>query len=213
MGMFTDFAQNKITDAILRAQALGAPATLFVALLTCTKGVVARSTAYALNDTAVVSATDGKLHLYKVTTAGTTAAGAPTYAGAAGEVITDGTAVLTEQNAALDANTGQVEPSGGSYGRASVTASLANWSGTQGAGTTVASSGTSGASSNNGTISYTTATADWTTGTVRIWGWAVYDASTVGNCWLWGPLTAVQQVLNGQTASFSAGQLTTTIGN
>ena len=214
MGMFTDFAQNKINDAILRGQALGAPATWFIALLKCTKGQRANSTAYALNDTIAVLIS-GKNYLYKVTTAGTTAAAQPgTLTGAANEVITDGTAVLTEQTAALDAATALVEPSGGSYARVSVTASLANFAGTQGAGTTVASTGTTGTSSNNGTIAFPVPTADQTTGTEKIWGAAFYDASSAGNAWMWMGLTAVQSVLNGQAApSFAAATLTTQIGN
>ena len=40
------------------------------------------------------------------------------------------------------------EVSGGSYARVSIPSSLANWAGTQGAGTTVVSSGTSGQTSN-----------------------------------------------------------------
>ncbi len=33
-GVFTDFAENKLTDALFRGQALGAPATLYVGLAT-----------------------------------------------------------------------------------------------------------------------------------------------------------------------------------
>ena len=73
-GLLTDYAQNKLTDALLRAQSLGAPATLYFGLLKSTKGARANSTAYALNDTLNVTASDGKIHLYKVTTAGTSAA-------------------------------------------------------------------------------------------------------------------------------------------
>lgn len=215
MGMLSDFAQNKMTDALLRGQALAAPATLFFELLTCTHGTVARSTTYAVNNTAVVSAQDGKLHLYKVTAqTAATAASAPAFPGVAGEAITDGGVTWTEQNAALDAGTAQVPPSGGAYARASLTASLANWSGTQGAATTVASSGTSGQSSNNAAITFPAPTADWVSGTARIWGWAIYDASSAGNLWAWGPLNATQLIANGQLApSFSAAQLALTIGD
>ena len=215
MGLYTDYAQNKLADAIERGQALGAPATKYYALLKCTKGARSNSTAYALNDTLGITANDGKIHLYKCTTAGTTAASQGSlYPGTANEAITDGSAVFTEQNAGLDAGTAQVEPSGGSYARVSVTASLANWSGTQGAGTTVASTGTSGTTSNNGAITFPAPTADWVTGTERIWGWAMYDASSGGNCWEWAPLTALQAVTNGQAApSFAAGTLQVTLGN
>lgn len=212
MGMYTDYFQNKIVDAV-RGQALGAPANWFFTLLKCTKGQRANTTAYALNDTFAVLI-GGKNYLYKVTTAGTTAASQPgTYTGAANEAITDGTAVATEQTAALDAGTAMSEPSGGSFARVSVAASLANFAGTQGAGTTVASTGTGGATSNNGTVAFPVPTADWTTGTEKIWAWAAYDASSAGNPWMWGGLTTVQSVLNGQAApSFAPASLTMTFG-
>lgn len=212
---YTDYAQNKIQDAVQRAQTLGAPATKYYALLTCTKGARANSTAYSLNDTIAVLANDTKYHLYKCTTAGTTAASQSTlYPGTASEVITDGSAVFTEQSAALDAGTAQVEPSGGAYARVAVTASLANFSGTQSAGSTTASSGTTGITSNNGAVTFPTPSADWVTGTVKIWGWAFYDASSSGNCWEWGPLNTLQSVLNGQSApSFASGTLTSQLGS
>jgi hypothetical protein len=215
MGMLTDYAQNKITDALRRAQSLGAPATMHFTLLKCTKGARSSSTAYALNDTLAILANDSKYHLYKVTTAGTTASSQSTlYPGTANEAITDGTAVLTEQNAGLDAGTAMSEPSGGSYARVPITASLANWSGTQSAGSTVASSGTSGASSNNTAITFPTPSADWVTSPEKLWGWAWFDASSSGNPWEWGPLSTLQSVLNGQAApSFAAGALVTTLGN
>jgi hypothetical protein len=72
---------------------------------------------------------------------------------------------------------GGTEVSGGSYARASLAASLANFAGTQGAGTTTASSGTSGATSNNVAVTFPTPTASW--GTVTHIG--VFDASTGGN--------------------------------
>jgi hypothetical protein len=206
----SDYIENKLIDAILRNQAWTSPANTYIALYTCTNGVIARSTAYSLSNTVVVSAADGKYHLYKVTTAGTTASSAPAYPGAAGEVITDGTAVLTEQDAALGANTG-VEVSGGSYARVAVASSLANWAGTQGAGTTAASSGTSGQSSNNGAVSFPTSTAAWATAPAMVWGIGIYDASTSGNLLAWGPLTTPQNVGSGATFSFSAAQVTFTL--
>jgi hypothetical protein len=215
MGALTDYAQNKISDAVRRGQSLGAPATLYFSLLTCTKGARSNSTAYSLNDTCAVLANDGKFHLYKCTTAGTTAGSQSTlYSGTAGEAVTDGTSVWTEQNSALDNASAMVEPSGGGYARVAVTANLANFSGTQGAGTTTASTGTSGTSSNNTAITFPTPSGDWTTGTVKIWGWAWFDSVSAGNAWEWGPLSALQSVLNGQSApSFAANALSITIGN
>ena len=49
---------------------------------------------------------------------------------------------------------GGTEVSGGSYARAAVTSSLANWAGTQAAASSVASTGTSGTTSNNNAIAF-----------------------------------------------------------
>jgi hypothetical protein len=53
------------------------------------------------------------------------------------------------------------EVSGGGYARVPITSSLANWAGTQGAGTTAVSSGTSGITSNNGAVTFPTPTGTW----------------------------------------------------
>lgn len=190
------------------------PSARYIALLTCTKGARANSTAYALNDTIAVLANDSKYHLYKCTTAGTTAAAQSTlYPGAANEVITDGTAAFTEQNSALDSNSAAiVEPSGGGYARVNLAASLTNYAATQGGST--ASTGTTGGTSNSVAITYPTISADWTPGTVKIWGYAEFDQLTGGNLLGWGPLTTLQSVLNGQSpASFAIAALTDTLGN
>jgi hypothetical protein len=90
-----------------------------------------------------------------------------------------------------------------------VTSSLANWAGTQGAGTTVASTGTGGQTSNNAAITYPAPTANWGT----VFGFALYDASSAGNAWLTAPLITPQDVLNGQAApSFAVASLTVTFG-
>lgn len=188
----------------------------YIALLTCTKGARANSTAYALNDTIALTANDSKIHYYKCTTAGTTAAAQSTlYPGAANEAITDGTAVFTEQNAGMDSNSAiLVECTGGSYARVNQAASLANWAGTQGVTTTTASTGTGGATSNNSAVTFPTPTADWTGGTLKIWGYAEFDQLTGGNLLGWGPLNALQSVLNGQAApSFAISALVDTLGN
>lgn len=138
MAALTNYAENKIIDALFRAQALGAPATLYVALFTSD----------------------------------------PTETGAAG-----------------------TEVSGGSYARVAVTASLANFAGTQSAGSTTASSGTGGTTSNNGTITFPAPTANW--GSVTHIG--IFDASSAGNCWVYGALTTAKTVNNGDPApSFAA---------
>ncbi|MFN8760230.1 MAG: hypothetical protein ACK5XA_15650 [Tagaea sp.] len=97
---------------------------------------------------------------------------------------------------------GGTEVSGGAYARVAVTASLANFSGTQATGSTTASSGNSGQTSNNGAITFPAPTANW--GTV---GWlGVYDAPTGGNLLFHMALTTPKTVNNGDAApSFGAG--------
>lgn len=105
---------------------------------------------------------------------------------------------------------GGTEVTGGSYARVAVTSSLANWAGTQSAGSTVASSGTSGTTSNNNAITFPAPTANW--GTVvsfRIW-----DASTSGNALICQTLTTSKTINNGDAApSFSAASLTIQVDN
>lgn len=54
MGMLSDYVQNKVTDLLYRGQAFTAPVTLYFALLKCTHGARANTTAYALNNTIAV---------------------------------------------------------------------------------------------------------------------------------------------------------------
>lgn len=145
-GAFTDYAENKLTDAVMRGQSLGAPATWYVGLTTDT---------------------------------------------------------------CSDAGNG-TEPSGNAYARVSVSASLANWAGTQSSGSTTASSGTGGTTSNNGAITFPASTGSW--GTVQAVRW--YDASSSGNAWICINLTSSINVAGaGYTLSFSAGQLSFQVDN
>jgi hypothetical protein len=139
----TDYAENKIVDAVFRGQSLGAPATFYVALYTA-----------ACNDAG-----------------------------------------------------GGTEVTGGSYARVAVTSSLANWAGTQSAGSTTASSGTGGQTSNNAAITFPAPTGNWGT----ITHFALLDASTAGNMWVCQSLTASKNVSSGDAApSFAVGALTVT---
>lgn len=141
----TNFAENRIVDALLRGQALGAPATVYVAL---------------------------------------------------------DTATCTEAG-------GGTEVTGGSYARAAIASSLANWAGTQSAGSTVASSGTSGTTGNNVSINFPTPTGLWgTVVSVRF-----FDAPTGGNAWVCTPLLVQQTINTGNSVSFPAGSLTLQIDN
>ena len=142
----TDFAENKVLDATLRAQAIGTPVTWYVALYTACP-------------------TDS--------TAGT-------------------------------------EVTGGSYARVAVTAGLTQWAGSQAAASTIASSGTGGTSSNNATITFPAPTANW--GVVTCW--AITDASTAGNSWIYSALTVSKTINNGDAApSFAISAATFQIDN
>lgn len=105
---------------------------------------------------------------------------------------------------------GGVEVAGGSYARVAITSSLANWAGTQSAGSTAASSGTNGTTSNNGAITFPSPTASW--GTAVAVG--VYDAITGGNLLFYSTLTISKTVNNGDAApSFAAAALTFQLDN
>lgn len=96
------------------------------------------------------------------------------------------------------------------YARVAVTCNLTNWSGTQGAGTTVASTGTLGTIYNNIAITFGAPTAAW--GTVV--GFGLFDAATAGNRILYGTLGASTAVNLGDPApSFAAGALSIQIDN
>ncbi len=103
---------------------------------------------------------------------------------------------------------GGTQVSGGNYARASVTSSLANWAGTQSAGSTTASSGTGGQTSNNGAITFNAPSgANW--GTVTHFG--IFDAASSGNLLFHGALTASKTINNGDSApSFQTAQLAVT---
>lgn len=105
---------------------------------------------------------------------------------------------------------GGTEVSGGSYARVAVTGSLANWAGTQGAGTTTASSGNSGTTSNNGAITFPAPTANW--GVVT--HFAIYDAASGGNLMFYGALSASKTINNGDAAPvFQAAALSLQLDN
>ena len=145
-GSLLDYAENKVVDALLRAQAIGTPATWYIGLTT---------------------------------------------------------------DACTDTGNG-TEPSGNAYARVAVTASLANWAGTQSAGSTVASSGTGGTTSNNNAITWSASTASW--GTIQSVGWM--DASTAGNRWICINLTSSLNVSgSGFTVSFSSASLSFQVEN
>lgn len=112
--------------------------------------------------------------------------------------------------AACSDSSAGTEVSGGSYARVGVTSSLANWAGTQSAGSTTASSGTGGTTSNNNAITFPSPTANW--GVVT--HFAVYDASTSGNMLICQSLTVSKTINNGDAAPvFNAAALTIQVDN
>lgn len=88
-------------------------------------------------------------------------------------------------------DTGATEVTGTSYARVAVARSLANFSGTQGAGTTTASTGTSHETRNNVAITWPAAGAGGWTAATKL---AVFDASTGGNCWFYMDLPSTVTV-------------------
>lgn len=101
---------------------------------------------------------------------------------------------------------GGTEVTGNNYSRVTVASSLANWAGTQSAGSTVASSGTGGQTSNNNAITFATPSGTW--GTVTHFG--VYDEASAGNLLFYGALTIAKTINQSDTVTFPAGSLTIT---
>lgn len=105
---------------------------------------------------------------------------------------------------------GGTEVSGGSYARVAVTSSMANWAGTQSAGSTTASTGTGATTSNNAAVTYPAPTGIW--GSIQCFGGL--DAPSGGNLLIWHTLTTPKTVNSGDAApSFAAGALTFQIDN
>lgn len=211
MASLTNYGQNKQIDSQLRGQAF-TPSTLAFGLILASRGYSnsIRSTAVSLNDTVIPATPNGRL--YKCTTAGTTGSGEPTWSTTNGGTTSDGTAVWTEQTTAMRAGTFTEVANAGNYSRPTLNASLTNWAGTQGAGTTTASSGTSATSSNNSTITFGSGTPSANWGVV--FGIFCSDSATYGSgniSWFY-QLTTPKTVNNGDPQpSFPAGSLTYTV--
>lgn len=93
--------------------------------------------------------------------------------------------------------TGVTEPSGGSYARVSTAG--ADWN-----------AASAGATSNANAITFAQATADWVSG-ANLTYLVAYDAVSAGNPLFYGALTVAKPVLNGDTASFPAGDIDITL--
>ena len=218
-GSLSDFGENLVIDGLFRGGALGSGGS--VNSTAVVKGVWTASTAYSVGDVVVPHAnmTGAGGKFLRCTTAGTSGSTNTLAVPAVGSTLTDNSvtwtavsgapAFLTVYVALLTAapsdSGGGTEVSGGSYARVAVTASMANWAGTQSSGSTTASTGTSGTTSNNSTITFPAPTANW--GTVTYF--AVYDQATGGNLIYWAALTTSKTINNGDAApSFAAAALT-----
>jgi hypothetical protein len=111
-------------------------------------------------------------------------------------------------------NTGGTELTTGAgftgYARIPYDPSMANWSGTQGAGTTSASSGTDDEVSNNVDVEFSAALAAAWPGVV---GWGEFDAVSGGNLLKFGPIVdsnedpITRSFAIGDPVNFAAGTL------
>lgn len=100
------------------------------------------------------------------------------------------------------------EVSAGNYARFSIARSMANFSGTQGLGTTVVSSGTTGIVYNNNEITIGTPDGAW--GAVT--SIALMDAPTGGNMLEYYNLSVAKQIVNpGDPVTIPAGQFQSTL--
>ena len=105
---------------------------------------------------------------------------------------------------------GGTEVTGGSYARVAVSSSLANWAGTQSAGSTVVSNGNTGTTSNNNAVTFPAPTANWGV----ITHFALMDAASAGNVLFYGALNTSKTVNSGDAApQFAAGALSLQLDN
>lgn len=216
MAAKTNKAENQEIDFLYRGQTLtrgGATATwnqapvYYYGILSVSAWITAWTP--ALNTFIVRPDSAGTLHLLKCTTSGAVGGTAPIAPTANNGTVTDGSAVWTDQYAALEAatiasfdgTTLPVELTGGTYARQSITASLANYAGTQAAGSTAASSGTSGTTSPNNALTFNAGTG----GNAGLW----FETDAAGvNVYLYGFITSGPIALaTDAIAVFSAGAL------
>lgn len=215
----SDYLENLLIDGILRGGCLttaGAAGSASVV-----KGIWTATTAYVVGDIVVPhpSMTGAGGKLLRCTTAGTSGSTNTLAVPNPGSTLVDAsvtwTAIATIPalnvlyfallTAAPSDSGGGTEVSGGSYARVAVNSTLANWAGTQSAGSTTASSGTGGQTSNNAAITFPTPSANW--GVASHFG--IYDAPTGGNLLYWVALTNAKTINNGDPApAFAIAALT-----
>lgn len=183
MSGITTYAQTQF-GKVFQGTSLTAPAALYLGLIYATRGYWAASTAYAVGDTIVPATPNG--HFYKCTTAGTSGASAPTWGTVSGGTTTDGGAVWTEQDAALDGMTSAApvsEVAGAGYARVPLAPSAANWP--------LSAVGSNQKVATGAQVTFGSPTAAW--GLV-IGAFVADAASGAGNVWFWEMLTTPQYV-------------------
>ncbi len=203
----TTYGDQKVLDALNQATALGAPATWYFGLMVAPSWQA--STAYTAGEyvipTAFNSLTGSTGRLFVCTTAGTTGSTIPTGLNngstGAGGTVADGTVVWTEVTDLFAAGTftGAEQASAGSYARASLASSTANWA--------AATSARPSASVTSAAITFATPTANWG----QCVGYMKCDASTAGNVWEWGCFNTAITAGSGSSPSIPAGDLTLTL--
>jgi hypothetical protein len=99
------------------------------------------------------------------------------------------------------------EITGISLARVSKARSLANWAGTQGDGTTLASTGTTHTTSNNNSVALGTATGSATMVAVGF-----FDAASGGNCWMVWQLETPLSIVSSDVVTLAAGQVKFSLG-
>ena len=220
----SDYLENLMVDGLFRGGCLTtAGATGSTAVV---KGIWAASTAYSLGDIVVPHAnmTGAGGKLLRCTTAGTSGTNNALAVPNPGSTLNDNTVVWTAiatipaphqlyfglfTVAPSDSGGGTELTIGvGNYSRPAFACTLANWAGTQSAGSTSASSGTGGSTSNNNAITFPTPSADW--GVIVAFG--VFDAASGGHLLWWDNLSVNRTVLNGDLApTFPIGQFEMTV--
>ncbi len=177
-GMSTYLA-NALLAHVVGKTAYSMP-TAYVALFRATAGQSPRSTAVTSGQTTIPATPNG--HMYRCTTAGTTASGEPTWSTGSAATVTDGGAVWTEMTPDFQANNSFVTGSEASYtSYARTTTSGATW-GSPAAGQITNAAAITALQNTAATLNLIVASA-------------TYDAATAGN------------LLNFEIASASTGVL------
>lgn len=223
MSKASDYLENLLTDGIFRGGCLTTAGAAGSSAIV--KGLWTATTAYVIGDIVVPHAnmTGAGGKLLRCTTAGTSGSTNSLAVPNPGTTLSDGSVTWTAIATMPALNTlyfglftvtpsdagGGTEVSGGSYARVAYANTLANWAGTQSAGSTTASTGTGGATSNNAAVTFPAPTADWSVSGVVAMG--LFDSLTGGNLLIWAPLSVARPIINGDPApSFPIAAFTNT---